>query len=469
MTTKGNAGTAIEYGGDGVSSLSVPERATITNMGAELGVTTSVFPSDKTTLEFLKAQGRTGSWTEIYADDKTAYSRVIDIDMSGIQPMVAQPHSPDNVCTVREIKGKKVDQVTIGSCTNSSFMDMMTVAAMLKGKTVHPDVSLVIAPGTGGFTMLAENGALASFVEAGARILEPVCGFCIGNCHAPKTAGVSLRTTNRNFRGRSGTESAGVYLVSPETAAASALAGRITNPRDTGVPRPEIKMPEKFSTNDSMIIKPPATAAERKSVEIFRGPNIGKPLHTEALSDSIRGRVEIKLGDKITTDDIMPAGARLKYRSNIQKYSEFVFERKDREFSGRCLRNKEKGMNSVIVAGESYGQGSSREHAAVCPRYLGVKLVLARSFERIHRDNLINYGIIPLLFADAGQYAVIEQGDEINAADLLSRIMEGKQFVIRNVTKNLDITVCLDITGRQKEILLNGGVLNYAKKQSAGG
>ena len=470
LTTKGNTGTAIEYGGDGVSGLSVPERATIANMGAELGVTTSVFPSDTTTLEFLKAQGRAGAWTEIYADDKTAYNRVIDIDMSAIQPMAAQPHSPDNVCPVREAEGKKVDQVTIGSCTNSSFKDMMTVAAMLKGKTVHPDVSLVIAPGSRQvFTMLAENGALASFVAAGARILEPVCGFCIGNCHAPKTGGVSLRTTNRNFKGRSGTESAEVYLVSPETATASALAGKITDPRDNGVPHPEIKMPKKFSTDDSMIIKPPATSAERKSVEIFRGPNIGKPLHTESLSDSIRGRVEIKLGDKITTDDIMPAGVRLKYRSNIQKYSEFVFERKDRGFSGRCVRNKEKGMDSVIVAGESYGQGSSREHAAVCPRYLGVKLVLAKSFERIHRDNLINYGIVPLTFADAGQYSAIEQGDEINAADLLSRIKEGKQFTIRNVSKNLDITVRLNVTERQKEILLNGGVLNYAKKQSAGG
>jgi len=471
LTTKGNTGTIIEYGGKGVSLLSVQERATITNMGAELGVTTSVFPSDAVTRNFLKAQGRVQCWQEILPDAGARYDHVIEIDLGKIIPMVAKPDSPDNVVSVKEIAGTKVDQVAIGSCTNASFQDLMKVAAILKGHKTHADVSLVMAPASRQiFSMLAANGALDVFLEAGARILEPVCGFCIGNCHAPCTGGVSLRTTNRNFKGRSGTKSAGVYLVSPETAAVSAISGIITNPPEAGLKYPAVKCKNRILLDDSMIIGP-MPEHERKTVTVVRGPNIGCPLILEPLDDSIRGRVEIKVGDKITTDDIMPAGSRLKYRSNIGKYAEYVFEQIDPQFSRRCLENKGKeggNIDSIIVGGLSYGQGSSREHAAICPRYLGVKAVIAKSFERIHFANLVNYGIIPLVLANSDDYGQFSQSDEIEISGLMSAVKDGVKTQILNKTKSVKIEGLISLSARQREILLDGGVLNHARKYVAG-
>jgi len=463
LTTKGNTGTVVEYSGDGLTGLSVPERATITNMGAELGVTTSIFPSDRVTLEFLKAQGRAQVWREILPDERAQYARVIDIDLATVAPMVAKPHSPDNVCPVKDIDGLAVDQVTIGSCTNSSYTDLMRVAALLTGRQVHPRVSLVIAPGSRQvFRMLAENGALAVMVAAGARILEPVCGFCIGNCHAPRTEGVSLRTTNRNFKGRSGTQSASVYLVSPETAAVAAIRGGVTDPRDAGLDYPAIAMPTAFVIDDSMVLSPPPPS-ERGAVTIVRGPNIGAPLQLEPLANSLAGVVAIKVGDKITTDDIMPAGRRLKYRSNIPKYAEFVFEAIDATFSRRCLEYKQKGMPSIIVGGESYGQGSSREHAAICPRYLGVMVVLARSFERIHFANLINYGIVPLVLASGADYAALQPGDILEVTGLLDGVRQAEAIAVSNKTRNMTFGGKLNLSDRQRDILLAGGVLRYAR------
>ncbi|MFH1476017.1 MAG: aconitate hydratase [Verrucomicrobiota bacterium] len=464
LTTKGNTGVVVEYGGDGLAGLSVPERATITNMGAELGVTTSVFPSDRVTLAFLKAQGRAQVWREILPDEGAQYTRVIDIDLATVAPMVAKPHSPDNVCPVKDINGLAVDQVTIGSCTNSSYTDLMRVANLLTGRRVHPRVSLVIAPGSRQvFRMLAENGALAAMVTAGARILEPVCGFCIGNCHAPCTEGVSLRTTNRNFKGRSGTKSAFVYLVSPETAAVAAIRGVVTDPRDAGFDDQAISMPDAFVIDDHMILSPPPPT-ERGAVTIVRGPNIGAPLQLEPLADFLAGVVAIKVGDKITTDDIMPAGRRLKYRSNIPKYADFVFEPIDAAFSRRCLEYKQKGMGAIIVGGESYGQGSSREHAAICPRYLGVKAVLARSFERIHFANLVNYGIVPLVLAAQADYDALQPGDILEIAGLLNSVRRAESIVISNKTQGVTFEVKLNLTDRQRNILLAGGVLCYARE-----
>lgn len=465
LTTKGNTGTITEYCGEGVASLSLQERATITNMGAELGVTTSVFPSDAVTREFLKVQGRADCWREILPDVNARYDRTIDIDLETIKPMVAKPDTPDNVVAVGEVAGLKVDQVAIGSCTNASFQDLAKVAAILKGHKTHPDVSLVIAPASRQvFTMLAASGALSVFLEAGARILEPVCGFCIGNCHAPRTGGVSLRTTNRNFKGRSGTKSAGVYLVSPETAAVSAISGVITDPATAGFEYVPVAGVNRVPVDDSMIIFP-KPKAQRAKVEILRGPNIGKPLALEPLSDSIRGRVELKVGDKITTDDIMPAGSRLKYRSNIEKYAEYVFEQIDSEFSRRCLENKTRNIDSIIFGGASYGQGSSREHAAICPRYLGVKAVIAKSFERIHFANLVNYGIIPLVLEKPDDYELFSQADEIEITGLLVAVKEKAGMQISNKTRNVNVGVLISLSARQREILLDGGVLNHAGKK----
>lgn len=479
LTTKGNTGTVVEYDGEGVASLSVQERATITNMGAELGVTSSLFPSDSVTRLFLKSQGREQSWRELLPDAGARYDRTIELDLSSILPMIARPDSPDNVAPVSEVAGIKVDQVAIGSCTNASCQDLMKAAGILRGKHVHPDVSLVIAPASRQiFSALAQNGALDVFLRAGARILEPVCGFCIGNCHAPRTGGVSLRTTNRNFKGRSGTKSAAVYLVSPETAAVSAITGVITDPSSAGLKQSVEKCPASFIVDDSMIIAP-LPDAERKKVVVIRGPNIGQPLKLEPLADSIRGIVEIKLGDKVTTDDIMPAGARLKYRSNIAKYAEYVFEHVDAplsgrdavkgaspNFSGRCLENKAKGIDSVIIGGWSYGQGSSREHAAICPRYLGVKAVAVKSFERIHFANLINYGIIPLIFANPDDYARFDRADEIEICGLKSAVREGNKIQIFNKTKHSRIEVLISLSARQREILEDGGALNHAGKRT---
>lgn len=465
LTTKGNSGTLLEYGGEGLSSLSVPERATIANMGAELGVTTSIFPSDQVTREFLKAQGRARAWQEIQADEGARYDRVIDLDLAAIAPMVARPHSPDNVCTVKEIEGLAVDQVAIGSCTNSSYTDLMRVAALLTGKRVHPGVSLVIAPASRQvLRMVSANGALEAMVSAGARIQEPVCGFCIGNCFAPPSEGVSLRTINRNFKGRSGTPSAKVYLISPETAVLSAIRGVVTDPSRAGCDYPVIASPEAFVIDDSMILSPPP-AEERRAVKIVRGPNIGAPVKLEALPDQIVGSVAIKLGDKITTDDIMPAGARLKYRSNIPKYAEFVFEQVDATFSQRCLEYRQKGMGAVIVAGESYGQGSSREHAALCPRYLGVRAVLARSFERIHFANLINYGIVPLVLTRSADYEGLQPGDVLELAGLKQALGHGNEITVNNKTRGTTLRGGLQLSPRQREILLSGGVFRYAEKK----
>jgi aconitate hydratase len=484
LTTKGNNDTIIEYTGEGVSDLSIQKRATIANMGAELGVTTSVFPSDDVTRSFLKAQGRETCWREILPERGAHYDRTMEIDLASIVPMVARPDSPDNVVPVSEAAGIKIDQVAIGSCTNASYEDLMKVAAILKGQKIHPDVSLVIAPASRQtFMILAEQGAMATFLAAGARILEPVCGFCIGNCYAPRTGGVSLRTTNRNFKGRSGTKDAGVYLVSPETAAVSAIKGVLVDPAsEWDPPWPSATPPQegslrnpllggvrkagggKFLIDDSMIIAP-LPEKEREKIEIIRGPNIGKPPELEPLADCIRGKVEIKLGDKVTTDDIMPAGSRLKYRSNIATYAEFVFERQDSQFSQRCLDNKAKQIDSVIVGGMSYGQGSSREHAAICPRYLGVKAIIAKSFERIHFANLINFGIVPLTFIRADDYALLDQSDELEICGLKKAVKDGREAQIINKTKNMNIKAALALSARQREILQEGGVLNHSRKK----
>lgn len=467
LTTKGNAGTLIEYGGAGVASLSIQERATIANMGAELGVTSSIFPSDAVTKSFLKAQGREQAWREILPAPDAHYDRVIEIDLEKIKPMVARPDSPDNVVPVNAAGAVKLDQVAIGSCTNAAYEDLMKVAAILAGRKIHPDVSLVIAPASRQvFAMLVKNDALSVFIEAGARIMEPVCGFCIGNCFAPGTGGVSLRTTNRNFRGRAGTQSAGVYLVSPETAAASAITGTLTDPAQSGVQPVKIKYPATCPLDDSLII-PPLAEAERAKIEIARGPNIGKPLALEPLADQFKGRVAIKLGDKITTDDIMPAGARLKYRSNIEKYAEYVFEQLDPAFSRRCLENKAKNIASIIVGGWSYGQGSSREHAAICPRFLGAQAVLAKSFERIHFANLVNYGLVPLVFEKADDYDQFEPADEIALDGLQAAVRSGRAIMVKNITKGVAVKFLLSLSARQREILQEGGALNHARKGRA--
>ena len=462
FTTKGNVGCLFEYGGEGVKTLSVPERATITNMGAECGVTTSVFPSDETTRQFLKAQSREQDWVEVKADEDAEYDRVIDLELGEIVPLTAYPHSPGNIKTVKELEGVPVDQVCLGSCTNSSYKDLMTVARILKGKKVHPNVSFVIAPGS---KQVLENilreGALADLISAGARIAETACGFCIGNSQSPKTDAVSIRTSNRNFLGRSGTKSAQVYLTSPETAAAAVIAGKMTDPRDLenmGVTYPDIKTPEKFYIDDSMFVYP---SQHPEGEEIYRGPNIGDPPKSEPMPETITGEVTIKVGDKVTTDHIIPAGSKMKYRSNVPKYSEFVFEVIDPKFHDRASRIRDTGKGNVIVGGLSYGQGSSREHAALCPMYLGVRAVIAKSVERIHMANLINFGIIPLTFKDDSDYDSIEQGDEIEIPNIKNIIKDGGAVVVKNKTKGRDFEVDYTLSDRQKDIILAGGTLAY--------
>lgn len=460
LTTKGNVDCMIEYTGPGIESLSVPERATITNMGAELGVTSSIFPSDLVTRQFLKAQAREKAWREILPDKDSVYDRVIDLDLSGIVPMVAFPHSPDRVKPVAEARGMKIDQVAIGSCTNSSFKDLKTVAGIIKGKKAHPGVSLIVAPGSRQvFEMIARDGALADLIAGGARIMESACGFCIGAGQAPQTQGVSLRTNNRNFEGRSGTISAGVYLVSPETAALSALAGYLVDPMESPAKDyPDIAMPKSFIIDDSMIIAPSET-----KTPILRGPNIGEPPYTEPLADAIAGRIGIKLGDKITTDHIMPAGARLIYRSNIPRYAQFVFEGIDPGFAARALEGKQRAEYTAIIAGASYGQGSSREHAAICPMFLGVRIVIAKSFERIHAANLINFGILPLVFANESDYDTMERGNAFRAENL-RELVAGSERVAVTVDGRI-IECILSVTARQREILLDGGLLNYTRRR----
>lgn len=460
MTVKGGVGKIIEYGGEGVATLSVPERATITNMGAELGATTSVFPSDDITKAFLKAQGREEDWVELKADEDAVYDEVIDIDLSSLAPMAACPHMPDRVKSVTEIGKIKVDQVCIGSCTNSSLLDMMKVAAILKGKTVHPAVSLSIAPGSKQvLNMISQNGALADMIDAGARILESACGPCIGMGQSPNSAGVSLRTFNRNFEGRSGTADAGIYLVSPEVAAASAITGYLTDPRDLGE-FPEIVLPDEFIINDNMVAMP-ASPEEAKDVEVIYGPNI-KPFPTsEPMSDDITAKAVLKVGDDITTDHIMPAGAKiLPYRSNIPFLSQYCFGVCDKTFPER-IKKEGKG---IVVGGANYGQGSSREHAALVPLYLGVKAVITKSFARIHCANLINAGILPLTFAKADDYDKISQGDELSLKGIKNAIINNESAVLINLTKNEEYAINYDLSQRQKDIILAGGLLNYTKE-----
>lgn len=462
MSVKGGVGKIIEYGGEGVKTLTVPERATITNMGAELGATTSIFPSDEITREFLKAQGREEDYTELSSDPDAVYDEVIDIDLSALKPMAACPHSPDNVKTIEELAGGKIDQVCIGSCTNSSYLDLMRVAAILKGKTVHPDVSLAIAPGSKQvYNMLALNGALGDLIAAGARILECACGPCIGMGQSPNSKGISLRTFNRNFEGRSGTADGQIYLVSPETAAASAITGVFTDPTTLGEDV-KIELPEKFLINDNMVT-PPAAEEDMDKVEVLRGPNIKPFPTTKPMEDTINASCALKVGDNITTDHIMPAGAKiLPLRSNIPAISNYCFTVCDKDFPERA---KMLG-SSVIVGGANYGQGSSREHAALAPLYLGVKAVLVKSFARIHRSNLINAGILPLTFVNESDYDKISLGDELVLPDVKKIILEGGDVVVENVTTGEKIMAKCELTGRTRDIILAGGLLNYTKENS---
>jgi aconitate hydratase len=463
--TKGNVNTVFEYGGPGVKTLSVPERATITNMGAECGVTTSVFPSDEITRAFLKSQGRLRDWTGITADNDAEYEKVVEIDLSKLVPLAATPHSPGNIATVDSLQGMQVDQVCIGSCTNSSYKDLATVARILKGKVAAPNVSFVVAPGSRQVLQNIDTaGYLADLIAAGARIDECACGFCIGNSQSPTSGGVSLRTSNRNFEGRSGTKDAQVYLVSCETAAAAAIRGKIVDPRKLGMRYPTIKMPQKFILDDRMFIFPKAVKDPAR-VEIVRGPNIGAPPTNSPFPADISGVVSIKVGDKITTDHIIPAGARMKYRSNVPKYSEFVFETVDAGFSARAKQNRDAGRHNIIVGGASYGEGSSREHAALCPMFLGVKIVLAKSFQRIHTDNLLNFGILPLTFKNESDYDRINQGDELEIQGIVQTINSGRPLIVKNKTKSIDIPVAYTLTERQKQIVFAGGVLSLQKQK----
>ena len=462
MSVKGGVGKIIEYGGEGVKTLTVPERATITNMGAELGATTSICPSDEITREFMKAQGREEDWIELQPDADAFYDEVINIDLSALVPMAACPHSPDNVKSIEEIGPQKIDQVLIGSCTNSSYLDLMRVAHIMKGKTVHPDVSFGIAPGSKQvYNMLARNGALADLIEAGARILECACGPCIGMGQSPNSKGISLRTFNRNFEGRSGTADGQIYLVSPETAAVSAIAGVFTDPRTLG-DAIDIKLPEKFEINDNMVVAPEPEET-MDTVEILRGPNIKPFPQTSPLEDSIDVPCSLKVGDNITTDHIMPAGAKiLPLRSNIPAISQYCFTVCDKEFPKRAL---ELG-GSIIVGGVNYGQGSSREHAALAPLYLGVKAVLVKSFARIHRSNLINAGILPLTFVNEADYDSISEGDELAIPDVKKLIMNGSELTVINKTTGKEIPVLCELSDRTRDIILAGGLLNYTKENS---
>jgi aconitate hydratase len=467
FSTKGNVGTVFEYSGPGVETLNVPERATITNMGAECGVTTSIFPSDENTRIFLEAQGRSDQYRPLCADEDAVYDQVVEINLAEIEPLAAAPHSPGNIIRIADFAGKKVDQVLIGSCTNSSYRDLRTVAEILDGQHISEHVSLGIAPGSREvLTMIAKEGYLTKLIESGARILESACGFCIGNHMSPGTDAVSLRTSNRNFEGRSGTASAQVYLVSPEVAALAAIKGEFVDPLDVDdVKYPQVRMPERFDIDDSMFIFPPKDSAD---IEIIRGPNIGAPPVNDQMPKKLEGKATIKVGDKITTDHIMPAGARLKYRSNIPAYSAFVFEHVDSQFHIRAAGNRDAGIDNFIIAGESYGQGSSREHAALCPMYLGVKAVIAVSIERIHMANLFNFGILPLIFENSEDYQNIEEGDEL-VINNLHQVLEdaqksGGRVMLINKTTGVEIPLQAQYSQRQLELLRAGGLLNLTKK-----
>ena len=463
LSVKGGVGRVMEYGGSGVAALSVPERATITNMGAELGATSSVFPSDEITRAFLRAQGREEDFCALRADDGASYDDILEINLSELEPLAARPHMPDNVKAVREIGELQIDQVCIGSCTNSSLRDLLTVAAILKGKAVAPNVSLSIAPGSRQvLNMLAQNGALADMIAAGARILESACGPCIGMGQSPGSGGVSLRTFNRNFEGRSGTADAQVYLVSPEVAAASALTGVLTDPRTLGS-APAINLPDAFLIDDNMI-EPPVPEAEMDSIDIAYGPNI-KPFPTsEPLPENIAAKAVLKVGDDITTDHIMPAGAKiLPYRSNIPFLSKFCFAQCDPDFAKNCT---EAGAG-IVIGGANYGQGSSREHAALVPLYLGVKAVIVKSFARIHRANLVNAGIIPFTFANPADYDKISRGDDLALENIRTSMEAGSPVMLMNISKNESYALEYDLSPRQRELLLAGGLLPYTAKGAA--
>lgn len=457
--TNGNVGRVFEYGGPGVATLDVPARATIANMGAELGVTTSVFPSDAVTRAFLKAQARADDWTTLQADPDAAYDQRITIDLSALEPMAACPHSPGNVAAITALAGRRVNQVMIGSCTNSSYRDLKTVALMLRGRTCHPDVSVGVAPGSRQVVlMLAREGLLADLVAAGCRLLENACGFCIGNSMSPDSNAVSLRTANRNFEGRSGTASAQVYLVSPETAAAAALTGVITDPRTLGA-LPAVRRPAHFPIDDSLFLFRETAGQGVPEAVIVRGPNIGEPPANTPLPERLDGVATIKVGDKITTDHIMPAGARLKYRSNVPQYARYVFEPVDADFHRRAAAERDAGRHNVIVAGLSYGQGSSREHAAMCPMYLGVRAVIAKSIERIHLANLINFGIVPFVFAAPADYERIAAGDRLSIEDLPAAVTRGGEVRVENTTQGFTFQVVAAWTPRQARLILAGGLL----------
>ena len=456
LSVKGGVGAVIEWGGEGVKTLSVPGRATITNMGTELGATTSIFPSDEITKAFLEAEGRGGDYVRLESDDDAVYDKVIDIDLSTLEPMIACPHSPDNVVKVSSLKGTKVDQVCIGSCTNSSLLDMLKVAALLKGKTIRPEVSLSISPGSKQvLSMLADAGALSDILASGARVLECACGPCIGMGFSPNSGGVSLRTFNRNFEGRSGTADGQVYLVSPETAVAAALTGEITDPMLLGK-MPEVTMPKAFKIDDSAVI-PPASLEEAKDLPILRGPNIKPFPNSKPLEDSLSAPLVLKVGDNITTDHIMPAGAKiLPYRSNIPHLSQYCFAVCDETFPERAKAAGE----SIIVGGNNYGQGSSREHAALVPLYLGVRAVISKSFARIHAANLINAGIVPLTFENPEDYDKLTQGDALALSDIYAGLDSGK-LILKDVTTGQEFSLICSFTQRQKAILKAGGLLKY--------
>lgn len=456
--TKGNVGWIFEYFGPGVKTLDVPSRATITNMGAELGVTTSVFPSDEVTKQFLSAQGRAKDFKLIVADEGATYDDVFTVDLSKLEPLAAAPHSPGNIVTVKSMAGTKVGQIMIGSCTNSSYRDIKTVAQILKGKHVAEDVEVGIACGSRQVVnMLAADGSLAILIKAGCRILENACGFCIGAHMSPATNAVSLRTNNRNFEGRSGTKSAQVYLVSPETAAASALTGMFAACKGTSA----VPAPKKFPIDDAMFLYRETAGKGVKGTKIVRGPNIAQVPKGEKLPATIEGIAAIKVGDKITTDHIMPAGARLKFRSNVPEYSKYVFEPCDKTFHDKCLKNKEAGFKNVIIAGESYGQGSSREHAALCPMYLGVKAVVAKSIERIHRANLINFGIVPFTFVDPKDYAKIEAGDKLTFEGIAAAVKgDGRiEVKVKGQSQEWKFEAQTSLSKREKHLILSGGLL----------
>jgi aconitate hydratase len=523
LTTRGNVGCVIEYFGPGLAALPVPARATCANMGAELGVTCSIFPSDDLTKMFLIAQGRGGDWHAMAADEGAEYDRVtkklhtlkdasaieniskyavnvevkpvapasglvtsvnqekdayvtvsfdhIVIDLGELEPLAAAPSSPDNVVRIADHAGTKVNQVVIGSCTNSSYQDLMRAVGVLKGRTVHPDVELGIAPGSRQvLNMLAANGALADFVRAGARIIESACGPCIGLGFSPAEDTISVRSFNRNFPGRSGTAEDKIYLVSPETAVATALTGRLTDPRELtamGIEYPQVDVPAKYTIDDNMI-QPPVCACMAEQVEVFRGASIVKPPRGEKIPDNLRGVVLIKVGDKITTDHIMPAGTLMKYRSNVPEYAKYVFnpfnEKGKPTFAQRALATKSSGQAGVIVAGDSYGQGSSREHAALCPMHLGVKIVIAKAIERIHQANLVNFGILPLTFANAADYDRIQPGDELAVEGLGQTIASAQTVTIRNAMQKFDIVCQAGLAPRQRKILAAGGLLNYTRQ-----